>query len=176
MYKFVPVFALLASLAACAGGGGSEPSAITPATAAPGAAITQAASGVIAFGAPTFSTPSFNSTTENESGSCGSAIQFTGAQSDFTNEWAQVSISEQGYNGSFTVSESLQPVSQAPGNASVTSPSQVLTSTLSGASLTLSAVAAGGVNVTVTDSLGHGATCAVDVTVTTATVQSRERD
>lgn len=167
MKSMIGAVTLALTLVACGGGGaGSSTLPSTPAATVPG--VPQA-SGRIAISSPTFSAPSFNANNEMESGSCAGSVQFTG-----TSEWATFAISEQGYNGAFNVTESIDPNENVNGSNPPTQvPAiQTITSALSGSTLTLNTVGAGLVDVVVSDSLGHSATCIVGVTVTTATAES----
>lgn len=172
---------LAVSLAACGGGAGGalpstaastsrvtvQPSPSASASATPSASPSSApqASGRIAFGDPTFSAPSFNANNEMESGSCSSQVAFTG-----TSEWATFAISENGYSGAFSVSEATDPASPVQ-----TAVGNIISSVLSGSTLTVTTNGAGLADVTVSDTLGHSATCQVGVTVTTATLDDGAR-
>lgn len=170
MMKPITGAVLLAlTLAACGGGTSSKALPSTPTVTAP---TVPQASGRIAFSSPTFSAPSFNANNEMESGSCATSVQFTG-----TSEWATFAINEDNYSGPFTVKEVDDPNKNV--NAS-NSPTQVpavqtITSAVSGSTLTIDTIGPGLVDVTVSDNLGHTATCQVGVTVTAAIADSEER-
>uniref|UniRef100_E6Q2R9 Uncharacterized protein n=1 Tax=mine drainage metagenome TaxID=410659 RepID=E6Q2R9_9ZZZZ len=168
MKPMIGAVLLALTLSACGGGAGSNALPSTPTVTNPN--VPQA-SGRIAFSSPTFSAPSFNANNEMESGSCATNVQFTG-----TSEWATFAINEDNYSGPFTASEVVDPNE----NVNASNPptqvpaAQTITSAVSGSTLTIKTIGAGLVDVTVSDSLGHSATCQVGVTVTAAVADSEE--
>ena len=160
---------LALTVAACGGGAGSSALPSTPTAPAP---TVPQASGRIAFSSPTFSAPSFNANNEMESGSCATNAQFTG-----TSEWATFAIHETNYSGPFTVTEAVDPNENVnTSNPPMQVPAvQTITSAVSGSTLTINTIGPGLVDVTVSDNLGHSATCQVGVTVTAAIADSEER-
>jgi hypothetical protein len=153
----VAIFSLLGfCLSACGGSGGAGLSPLAPGAyggqSTPAPTATPSPTPTLAPGAITFGTPTFNPSNDGAQ-DCGAA---NGVSILAINAIATIPISQANHSGAYTVS---------------VSDSTIISASVSGSALSVTALATGTATATVRDDAGHAATCAIGVTTANGTVQ-----